>query len=66
MNIVRIPYFSNPAISYHGMPTGTTEKNNALAMAVGAATIATFRTKNVQYRDSIKFLPVTTQNRIQQ
>ncbi len=44
----RIPYFSNPAISYNGQPTGVTEgtatgANNAKAINASALNIANYR-----------------------
>ncbi|WP_426247488.1 reprolysin-like metallopeptidase [Nocardioides sp. LHG3406-4] len=38
-----IPYFSNPAVSYQGVPTGTAEANNASVIETNAAAVAGFR-----------------------
>ncbi|MCY4225055.1 MAG: T9SS type A sorting domain-containing protein [Bacteroidetes bacterium] len=40
----RIPYFSNPNVSYIGKPTGTSINNNAQKLRDTASTIASFRT----------------------
>lgn len=40
----RIPYFSNPNISYDGFATGTADANNALVMNNTAAKLTSFRT----------------------
>lgn len=44
----RIPYFSNPDVSYQGIPTGVlpgqpNEANNALTINNSASTVASFR-----------------------
>jgi len=45
---IRIPYFSNPAVSFHGVPTGVAagqpnEANNALSINNAAFTVANWR-----------------------
>src|SRR5262249_14223430 len=40
----RIPYFSNPNVSYLGVPTGTSTANNALTLTNSKATIAALET----------------------
>ncbi len=39
----RIPYLSNPAVTYNTRVTGTSSQNNARALNTNAATIAAFR-----------------------
>lgn len=40
---MRITYFSNPSVSYLGVPTGTANANNALGLQNSKGTIAQFR-----------------------
>jgi hypothetical protein len=39
----RVKHFSNPNVTYNGMPTGSATSNNALALNNTAATVANFR-----------------------
>jgi hypothetical protein len=39
----RVPYFSNPTVSYMGRPTGTESCNNAQTLRQNARTVANFR-----------------------
>ena len=39
----RIPYWSNPAVLFRGVPTGTDQANNAAVIRVLAARVAAFR-----------------------
>ena len=44
-----IPYFSNPAISYLGVPTGNPEtENNVMALKISTPYVANFRASKVQ------------------
>ena len=39
----RVPFFSNPNVSYNGLPTGTSSQNNAAALNLTAPTVSQFR-----------------------
>ena len=41
---IRVPYFSNPSVSYLGAPTGTSTANNALTLMNSRTTVAAFQT----------------------
>lgn len=48
-----IPYFSNPDVSYDGMPTGTANANNARTISLSCPTVS-------RYRDSVMTGMATT------
>jgi hypothetical protein len=54
-NCTRIPYWSNPAVDYQGIPTGISEDsqesaNNRLTLEHTASTVANFRTSTLPSR----------------